>query len=151
MPGKTQELESFLSAQGLRLTGQRRQVIATAINFSGSFTAEEICAAVGQLHKEVSRATVYRTLKLMVERGALKSVDTGSGTTTYLSQFSRQVPMAELVCIDCSRVEVIEAPFMQWYAQSAAQKGGLSAVEGRLQVKGECQRKKAGSCPHFRG
>lgn len=144
------DFESFLTAQGLRLTGQRRQVIAQAFDFKASFTAEELCAAVAKKHKEVSRATVYRTLKLMVERGALKAVDTGSGTTTYLSQFSRQVPMAEIVCNDCARVEVIEAPFMQWYAQSAAQKCGLSAVEGRLQVKGECQKLKAGACPHHR-
>lgn len=150
MSGSLTEFESFLSAQGLRLTGQRRQVIAHALEFEGSFTAEALCAAVVKKHKEVSRATVYRTLKLMVERGALKAVDTGSGTITYLSQFSRQVPMAEIVCTDCARVEVIEAPFMQWYAQSAAQKCGLSAVEGRLQVKGECQRRKAGACPHQR-
>lgn len=150
MQGPVHELETFLSAQGMRLTASRRQVIAQALQFASNFTAEELCAAVSKKHREVSRATVYRTLKLMVECGGLKAIDTGTGTLTYLSQFSRQVPMAEIVCTDCARVEVIEAPFMQWYAQSAAQKCGLSALEGRLQVKGECQRLKAGQCPHNR-
>ncbi len=148
MEGQIKELETFLSSQGMRLTATRRQTIAEALAFKESFTAEQLCKVVRKRHKGVSRATVYRTLKLMVEFGALKAIDTGTGTLCFLSQFSRQVPVAELVCVDCGRVEVIDAPFMQWYAQSAAQKGQLQAIEGRLQVKGECLRLKAGQCPH---
>jgi len=156
MKQETEQLEKFLMAQGVRVTAPRRKILQQLVAYanksqgaSQNFTAEQLCEQMKD-DKEVSRATVYRTLKLMADTGALKAIDTGTGAQCYLLQWSRKVPMAELVCMDCGRVEVLEAPFMQWYAQGAAQKAGLTALEGRLQVRGECNRlKNGGTCPHL--
>lgn len=142
------EMEKYLSGHGVRMTSPRRAVAQAALGFKSNFTAEELVSSVRKRHAEVSRATVYRTLRLMVDAGALKAVDTGTGAQSFLAHFSKKTTLAEMVCVNCGRVETIEAPFMQWYAQGAAQKVGLIALEGRLQVRGECDRLKAGACPH---
>ena len=142
------EWESFLLSSGARVTSARRKVASTAFEFKDNFTAEELYAHMRQAKQKVSRATVYRTLKLLSEYNVLKAVDTGEGVLTFLTRFSKTTPLVELMCTNCGHVETRPAPFMQWYAQSAAEKVGLSAVEGRLLVRGECLRRKNGRCPH---
>jgi Fur family ferric uptake transcriptional regulator len=144
------DLEKFLSQQGMRVTAPRRKLLQVILRFKENFSSEELCRAVQKSSRNIGRATVYRTLKVLVDGGVLKSVDHGRGKISYLLRFSRKTTLAELLCINCGRVEVIEAPFMEWYAQSAAQKCGLQAVEGRLQVQGECLRLKEGRCPHLK-
>ena len=122
METKLPEWEKFLLSQGMRITSPRRKGAGAAFGFKDNFTAEELYAHMRRDRKKVSRATVYRTLKLMAEYKVLRTVDTGEGAVTFLTRFSNTVPMVELMCVDCGRVETLEAPFMQWYAQSAAEK-----------------------------
>jgi Fur family transcriptional regulator, ferric uptake regulator len=64
---------------GHRITGARLEV-ARAIESAGdSFTAEEICSQL----PGVGRATVYRTLKLFLESGALCKLALPDGAPRY--------------------------------------------------------------------
>ena len=145
------DFEHFLVEKGLRLTAPRRKIVKMALAEEGAFTAEKLWELLSKATARVSRATVFRTVKLLAEAGALKAVDTGDGAVVYLSKFSRKTTLTEVVCSDCGRIEVLEAPFIEWYGKAAAKKCGLEAQEARVQIKGLCVRKKLGKCPYAKG
>lgn len=145
------DFEHFLLEKQLRLTSQRRKIVEVAFSIKESFTAEGLADILRRKYRMSGRATVYRTLKLMAESGLLKTVDTGVGGVSYLSHFSRKTALADIICEDCGHIETLEAPFLEWYVSAAAQRCGLKASEGRLQIKGRCRKAlEGGECPHKR-
>ena len=72
----------FLREHDLKLTSQRARIFDRAFETHEHFSADTL---FGWLAKEegpsVSRATVYRTLALLVEGGFLESLDVGLGET----------------------------------------------------------------------
>jgi len=56
----------------------------------------------------VSRATVYRTLQLLVDCGLLRVVDLGRDQTFYDPNFLDKPQHNHLICLDCDRVVEFE-------------------------------------------
>lgn len=61
----------FLAGKGCKFTGHRAHVVDVALNKYGTFTHDDI---VRDVRGEVGRASVYRTLALMVEADVLRLV-----------------------------------------------------------------------------
>ena len=88
-----------LEDAGLRITGQRRQVVAAIERRDGGFSAEDIA---GEL-EGVGRATVYRTLKLLVNSDVICKLALPDGTPMYSP--SRLEHHHHSVCTSCGAVE----------------------------------------------
>jgi Fe2+ or Zn2+ uptake regulation protein len=65
----------FLIERGLRRTAQRDAIIEAAFSHADHYTAEELLVRAREIEPSVSRATVYRTLPLLVESGLLKELE----------------------------------------------------------------------------
>jgi len=80
-------LLEFLAGKGLRRTVQREAIIEAAFSTKEHYSAEELLVMARKIEKSVSRATVYRTLSLLVESGLLHELDLGSDTKVYDPNF----------------------------------------------------------------
>jgi Fur family transcriptional regulator, ferric uptake regulator len=78
-----ESLQEFLTSKGMRRTIQREAIIDAAFGTKEHFTAEELLSMARRIEKSVSRATVYRTLPLLVQSGLLHELDLGSDTKIY--------------------------------------------------------------------
>jgi Fe2+ or Zn2+ uptake regulation protein len=96
--GRQRRWEQVLQDQGMRLTKPRLQVLEAIVRGSDPFTAED----VEKLAPKVGRATVYRSLKLLVEMGILCKVFLDNGSPRY--SFSAQEHHHHLVCVACGSV-----------------------------------------------
>jgi Fur family transcriptional regulator, ferric uptake regulator len=67
----TQRFADFLAGKGRSLSGLQVSVVETAFALPGTFSDDEVAA---RLHGQVGRATVYRTLALLVEADLLRRV-----------------------------------------------------------------------------
>ena len=103
-----ERLDDFIRRKGLRRTGQRDTIIKAAFSKDEHFTAEELFDRARKLDSETSRATVYRTLSLLVEADLLRQIDLGDNQTTYDPNFHDKPSHNHLVCIDCGRVVEFE-------------------------------------------
>lgn len=56
---------------GLKYTAERADTLDAALAFDGTFDAERLLASLPARGHRVSKATVYRTLKLLVDSGIL--------------------------------------------------------------------------------
>jgi Fur family transcriptional regulator, ferric uptake regulator len=76
-------VEQLCVARGLKMTGQR-QVIAQVLSDAGDHPdVEELYRRAVLLDSRISIATVYRTTRLLEEKGILERRDFGSGRARY--------------------------------------------------------------------
>ncbi len=78
-----QNLEAFLTEKGLRRTKQRGIIVRAASSAENSFNADQLHDMTRALDRTVSRATVYRTLRHLVEFGLLRKLDSDSDQAHY--------------------------------------------------------------------
>jgi len=140
IPEKTEEdpwttFRDYLSSRGLRITNQRHAIFKAAYDYDQHFTAEELLERARAIDHTVSRATIYRTLPIMVESGLIREVDIGKDYKYYMAQRSAENFKAQVICMDDDRIFEIDAPFMEWYGKAVAAKLGLEVVSQRLQVQ----------------
>ena len=94
----THDLVTTLEDRGFRLTGPRRLVADSIASQSEAFTAEDLSSAL----PGVGRATVYRTIKLLVEAGALCKLAMPDGAPKY--SLARVGHHHHTVCTRCGKV-----------------------------------------------
>ena len=102
--------ERFLRKRSLKLTSQRVRIFERVFSTHEHLSAEKL---VKWLSEDggvgVSRATVYRTLSLLVEGGFLESLDAGGGELLYEHVLGHR-HHDHMVCVDCGRIEEFVDP-----------------------------------------
>jgi Fe2+ or Zn2+ uptake regulation protein len=72
-----QKFEDYLDAHGLKLTDGRRRVFRIVIETHGHFASEQVAKICANNQGEVSRATVYRCLRELLEAGIIRQTAFG--------------------------------------------------------------------------
>jgi Fur family ferric uptake transcriptional regulator len=74
-----------------------------ALEYDGHFGADELYILMKNQHSRVSRATVYKTLELLVQCDLISKRNFGDNMTRYESSYKRQ-NHDHLICMDCGRI-----------------------------------------------
>jgi Fur family ferric uptake transcriptional regulator len=97
-----EKFREFLEIRGEKLTERRRTLVAHIFNSHKHFDADELVRDLHDAGHRVSRATVYRTLRLLVEAGLLREL-----RLTNRSAFEHDYGYPahdHLHCTSCNRV-----------------------------------------------
>ena len=130
------EIEDELRQRGVRSTGPRRAVLNAAQRRGARFTAEEI---VSELRPTgVGRATVFRTLDLLVEMGRLERLHSDKHCSTYT--VCGPGHHHHLVCIRCGDVVEITVASAERAVLSIAHHAGYEIESHLLEIRGVCPR-----------
>lgn len=135
----TETFKEFLNSKGLRVTTQRLAIFDAAYGYTDHFTAEDLLESARQIDDSVSRATVYRALPILTQSSLIREVDVGRDYKFYAANKNATTFQAQVICVDCDKIFEIDAPFMEWYGKTVADKLGLEVVTQRLQVTARCQ------------
>ena len=92
-----------LKKEGLKYTPQRTAVLEEIIKDKGHRESEEIYLALKKGGKHVSRATVYRTMDILVNNGFARKMNLGDGRARYESKVNSP-HHDHLVCMDCGLI-----------------------------------------------
>lgn len=146
-----ERLEEFLTTKGLRRTRQRDVFVEAAFSTTDHFTADELWEKARKIDSTASRATLYRTLGLLVESGLLKEIDLGRDQTYYDPNFIDHPHHNHLICTDCQKVVEFEDTHMSLLEDCITRRLGfrpetssirIEASCDELRQKGDCQRRK---------
>lgn len=77
------ELADRLQRHGVSLTHQRMEIAAVLFRAMEHLSADQILARANARNAQVSKATVYNTLKLFLERGLVREVIVDPGKVFY--------------------------------------------------------------------
>jgi Fur family ferric uptake transcriptional regulator len=78
------EVVQLIQEHGLRITRPRRLIVRAVLVQAGPFSAEELLQQLQQDGQATGRATVFRTLDLLVALGVLRRVHHPSGLHRYV-------------------------------------------------------------------
>ncbi|MDX2226079.1 MAG: transcriptional repressor [Verrucomicrobiae bacterium] len=140
-------LTQFIEAKGLRMTSQREAILGAAFNTTEHFTAEQLLDMARKLDASVSRATVYRTLPILVESGMLKEMDFGGDSKYYDPNYAEHPSHNHIVCTDCKRIFEFSSKKIEKLENAVAEEFGFELSNQILQLRGSCQElKERGVC-----
>ena len=134
-----ERLDNYLASKGLRRTKQRDVIIEAAFATDDHFTADELIDKARALDRSVSRATVYRTLVLLVECGLLREIDLGRDVTYYDPNFLEKPQHNHLICTDCDKVVEFEDEHIALLEDCITRRLGFKPTTKSIRIEAKCE------------
>jgi Fur family ferric uptake transcriptional regulator len=125
-----------LAARGLRLTRQRRAVLEAIAAAPSSLSALQVYDAARERCPELGLTTVYRTLDVLAEIGALRRVHGPDHCESFVPASAAHGHT--VVCSACGRVTEFTACDMRGIVAAAGRETGYSITDHFLQLSGLC-------------
>jgi Fur family ferric uptake transcriptional regulator len=119
-----------------RFTGQQRELVRHIFAKHKHFDTNELLDDLKAAHKGISRATVYRTLALLVDAGLLRKIEIGP-RTVYDHDYG--YPQHEhLVCEQCGKMIEFQHPAIEAALREVAGEHQFRPDGHTLVVRGTC-------------
>lgn len=129
----------FMEDNGLRMTSQRRAIIQAAFDTSDHYTAEDLLDRARALDRSVSRATIYRTLSVLVKTGFLRELDFGKDMKFYDPNYARHPNHNHIICKDCERIVEFEDYCLDVRESVITKNLGFRTDSVTLRIEGSCE------------
>lgn len=127
----------FLRDRGLKYTRERRAVLRGAMRNEQHFEADTLLQELRAGGQRVAKATIYRTLPLLVECRIIRPVELGEKHTRYEHTYGH-TPHDHMVCRRCGRVVEFDSSHVSRLAAALAREQGFRVVSHRFQIVGYC-------------
>lgn len=144
-------MEAFherLQEEGLKSTRQRDIIAERFFSLDEHITADELLEDVRNHQPRVGYATVYRTLKLLVEQGFAVPKDFGDGQTRYDPIHNQDPQHDHLICVDCRKITEFNDEQLNERIQAIVADKHYSIRRKRIELYVECEDE---TCPHKSG
>lgn len=122
-----------LKSEGLKYTPERAQVLDTIVRIDGLFEADTIIDRVKATGFRVSKATVYRTIKLLQEAGIIQSVLLDQEQSHYQLVYGSR-PQELVIRVDTGEAQAIHVPEIAEIAERLCRERGLKLAGHRLHI-----------------
>ena len=129
----------YISDQGLKLTRQREAILQTFIEADKHIDVEELHRRVKASAPGIGHATVYRTMKLLLEAGLAQEHNFGDGVTRY-ERTARKHHHDHLICSQCGLIVEFTNEEIERLQEEIAARLGFEISEHRLELYGDCSR-----------
>lgn len=130
--------KEYLRDRGLKFTPERRVVLHAVLQSDEHFEAEELLLHLRRGGRRVAKATIYRTLPLMVNCGIISQVQFGEKLTRYENAFS-QGQHDHMVCRRCRRIIEFDNADVIRLRTILAARYKFHAQSHRFQIIGTCR------------
>ena len=131
-----ESLEQQLRARGCKLTRQRRAVLRVVTATEGRLDAATVCEDAKAECPEIGLTTVYRTLDILADMGALRRLHLPDGCSTYAPASPGH--RHHVICVECGRAVEFEGCDLTALLDSVASKTGFKVEDHWLQLLGRC-------------
>ncbi|HEU0012511.1 MAG TPA: Fur family transcriptional regulator [Longimicrobium sp.] len=128
----------YLRQQGLPVTQQREVVADVVFGSADHLSVEEIEARLKQRGERIGKATIYRTMEILVRSGLVEDHDFGDGFKRYEHLFGQQPVHEHLVCTHCRKVVEFRRREIQRIQDEVAREHGFIPSRHRLEIYGLC-------------
>lgn len=122
-----------LSSLGLKYTPERALVLDAVMRVPEPFQADALIDLLRQRGQPASKATVYRTIKLLQDAGIIQPIPLDSEHASYVLAYGRRSSLI-LVRSDTGRVETIDQADVQSLCERICAERGLRLEGHRLIV-----------------
>jgi Fur family ferric uptake transcriptional regulator len=130
-------VEAFEGA-GYRVTAPRRALAALIASRAGHFTADDLLAEAHRGRHGLGRATIFRSLEVLAELGAVERLDLPSGDHAFVA--CEPAHHHHVVCSSCGRSTEVSDHGLEGMAATIERETGYRVDTHRLELFGVCPR-----------
>ena len=131
--------KTMLSNEGLKFTPQRLEVLEEIVLGGGHRECEEIYLSMKEKGKSISRATVYRTIDLLVKNNLVRKLELGDGRARYESKMNSS-HHDHLICMDCGDIVEFVDDEIESKQEKIALQNGFVLKKHIHQLFGSCKK-----------
>jgi len=147
-----QRWAEYQQRNGLKTTSQRELIVDVFLHSAAHVSIEDLLVAVRERNARVGYATVYRTMKLLVDAGLAAPRQFGDGQSRYEVAGPETPHHDHLICTQCGLILEFENNEIERLQEVVASRlGGFKIVQHKLELYGLCpkaQQIPAGRCPN---
>lgn len=129
------EKDEFAAPVATRNTIQRALVLEAVCSLRNHPTSADVYEVVRTRHPNISRATVYRNLNVLVNRGEVLRVEVPNGADRF--DFNN-TPHYHALCRVCGRVSDVDMPYQRDLAALVTDAHGFSIEGHHIIFEGTC-------------
>jgi Fur family ferric uptake transcriptional regulator len=124
----------FLRTRKLKYTTERLAILKAVQKFGRPFEAEELLLTLRESEYRISKATIYRTLKHLLDAGLIKQVYFGGGKQAHYDFVNSADAHDHLVDFDTGKIIPFASEQIAQLSQEIAKKLGFTPVYHRFQI-----------------
>jgi Fur family ferric uptake transcriptional regulator len=125
----------FLKQQGLKFTHERAVILDAVLARKTVFEVDELLDEMRDQGQRASKATVYRTIKHLVEAGIIEEVLLDSRQAHYRLAYGRE-HADHLIDVDSDRIIEVQSPELAAIRDEICRAHGLDPVGHRMIIYG---------------
>lgn len=136
---KTEEMIKGLRSKGFRVTPQR-ELIMRIFQDKGDkhLSAEDVFEILTNKGEQISLATTYRTLRMLVEMGILRELDLAESHKHYELLDPNAAPHHHIICLNCNKTIEFEDEEINRLGEMIAKKYNIEVVDMQFQIFANC-------------
>lgn len=132
-----QKFREYIKEKGLRNTPEREVIIEEIFTIHNHFDVDELFLRLRNKKKRISKASLYRTIPLLIDSGLIKEVYFENGHLHYEHIYGHK-HHCHLRCVTCGRiVEFADDKIMSIQAK-IGKKYGFAITSHRFELLGYC-------------
>lgn len=136
---KTENLLQSLRDRGYRITPQRELIIRIFQDAGDKhLSAEDVFDVLKDKEEQISLATTYRTLRMLVDMKILRELDFAETHKHYELLDENEPPHHHIICLNCNKTIEFEDEGINEMGRKIAEKYGVEVVDMQFQVFGNC-------------
>ena len=132
-------LHQILARRGQRYTRERRKVLNVVLTAHGHLDGNSLYDLLHERGVRVSKATVYRTLRLLQEAGIIREVFHGAHGASSYEYVHAGAHHEHMICLSCGGIIEFGSKQLEDIQEAACHEHHFTPVRHQLQVFGYCQ------------
>ncbi len=133
-----ERFQEYLKRRGLKLTAQREVILKRVLKLRKHFSADELFDDLRRTDQGISKATVYRTLNLLVEASLLEEHDFFDRGHKVYERAARESHHDHLICVACQRIVEFHNEEIERLQDDVTQRYDFEMVSHIHQIFGVC-------------
>lgn len=129
---------SYLHQHRLPVTHQREAIAMALFESEHHLSVEDLAELLRARGEHVGKATIYRTLSLLVQADLARELDFSEGFKRYEHQ-AGEAKHDHLICTGCGKVTRFTRQALDDLQEQIAAEAGFAAQSRRLKIYGLCR------------
>ena len=134
-----EKFKSALKAENMKFTPQRLSVLSEMVNNKEHRECEEIYLALRTAGDNVSRATVYRTMDILVTHNFARKIDIGDGRARYETKINHP-HHDHMICIECGQIAEFMSDEIETLQDEVCEEYNFKLIRHIHQLFGICSK-----------
>ncbi|NPA49320.1 MAG: transcriptional repressor [Thermodesulfobacteria bacterium] len=129
--------KDYIRRKGLRFTPEREIIVREIFEIHDHFDVDELYLRLRNKGKKLSKASIYRTLPLLIDCGLIQEVYHEDGHMHYEHVYGHE-PHAHVRCLECRKVEEFTDQRIKEIEEHISKEFGYRLTGLRFELLGYC-------------